>query len=131
MTKIAEFFDHLKKSNTMFSATTIRKNDKKVGGVVVEPAGSIVKSVYRLNVPATKKEAETRLAPGVRKNEDVANNVLTVYDMTKRDKNGNRGAFRRLNLECVLEVKAKKRRYVPHFDPAGDEWVMVEVSAEG
>ena len=125
-----KFFEDLKKSNTMFSATTVRKRDKKVDGVVVEPAGAIIKSVYRLNVPATIKEAAERLPPGLRKHEDEANNVLTVYDMTKRDKDGKRGAFRRLNLGAILEVKAKGKRYIPVFDRGDNEWKLTEVISD-
>lgn len=120
---VEEFFADLATTNTIFSVTTTRKNDKKVDGVVVEPAGSEYTSTYRFNVPATVKEAETRLAPGTRRAADVANNIVTAYDMNKKDKDGNKGAFRRINLEGVTEVKARGHVYTVDFD--GDDWVVV------
>ena len=117
---IQEFFENLRKSNTVFSCTTVRKNDKKVDGVVVEPAGTEFRSVYRMGVPATKKPAGYRLAPGVRMAEDQKNAVFTAYDVMKYDKEGKRGAFRRINLAGVRQIKHKGMVYIPEF--VDGEW---------
>jgi len=122
---IEQLFAELQGSSTIFSVTTRRKNNKIVDGVLVEPAGAIYTSTYRLGVPATKKAAARRLAKGVRAESDAANNVITVYDMQKKDNNGNRGAFRRLNLNGVERIKAGGIEYVVEHD--GNKWVAVEV----
>jgi hypothetical protein len=125
-TPIKKFFTDLAKKNTIFSVTTRRKNDKVVDGLVVERAGDEYTSTYRLNVPATKKPAASRLPKGARKRADQANNVLTVYDMNKTDKDGNHGAFRRIDLNGVSKVKANGHVYTVDFDRNTHQWVLVE-----
>lgn len=115
-----QFFDEVRKNGHMFGATALRKNDKKEGGVVVAKKGEPFSSTYRLGVKATNKPAATRLAPGDRKNEDRANNVLTVFDMNKFDKEGNRGAFRRLNLAEMVEVKISGNKYEIVYNEDGE-----------
>jgi len=109
-----EFFETLRTTNNVFSCVTFRKNDKKVDGEVVAKAGEEISSTYRFKVPATKKEAGYRLTPGVRESEDFANGVITAYDMTKFDNDGNRGAFRRINVRGVQRIKAYGKEYRPY-----------------
>lgn len=47
-----------------------------------------------------------------RKFEDQVNNVLTVYDMNKVEERGERGAFRRINLETVKSLRIKGTEYI-------------------
>lgn len=122
-----EFFKNLAKKNTIFSCVTTRKNDKKVDGVVVAKKGEEISSTYRLNVPATKKWAADRLAPGVRKASDNANNIITAYDMTKVDANGEHGAFRRINLAGIKRVKTGGEVFTVKVEENG-ELMMVKSS---
>lgn len=50
-----------------------------------------------------------------RKDNDKAHNVLTCYDTNvidpDKDESGNRGAFRRINLDGILECKVHGVRY--------------------
>jgi len=121
---IEQLFAELQNSSTIFSVTARRKNDKVVDGTVVEPRGAIYTSTYRFGVPATKKAAARRLAEGVRAESDAANNVITVYDMQKKDRDGNKGAFRRINLNGVESIKAGGVEYVIEYD--GTNWIAVE-----
>ena len=57
-----------------------------------------------------KKGVKGVLAPGQRKAEDEANNVLTVYDMQKPTEDG-KGAFRRINLEQLKSCTVQGTRY--------------------
>lgn len=109
---VTEFFRNLQKTNQIFSCTTLRKRDKKVDGEIVERAGTPFTSTYRFNVPATIKEAQTRLDPGVRVAEDAAKGLVTAYDVSKLDEHGERGAFRRINLLGVQMIKALGKEYV-------------------
>ena len=111
MIPVTKFFDELRQSDKFFSVTARRKRDKKVDGEIVERAGTPFTSTYRLNVPATKKAADTRLDPGVRRAEDTANNIITAYDVTKLDDTGEKGAFRRINLNGVESVRALGKTY--------------------
>jgi len=99
------------KDGKMFSVTFARKVDKKVGGVIVEPAGSLRTMTARTGVSKGVKGVDE---PEVRKAEDVRNNVLTVYDVNVMDANKNsglpedewtKGAFRRINLAELKTVK--------------------------
>ena len=129
---VTKFFDDLRQSDKFFSVTARRKRDKKVDGEIVERAGTPFTSTYRLNVPATKKEASTRLAPGVRRQEDTANGVITAYDVTKLDEKGEKGAFRRINLNGVESVRALGKTYkavyvsVPVDGAIKGEWFLME-----
>ncbi len=113
---VEEFFQDLKETNTFFSVVTTRKNDKKVDGQVVAKRGETIKSVYRFNVPATKEDANKRLAPGVRAQNDQANGVITAWDV-------NKDGFRRINLDGVTEVHAKGLVYEVEY--VGHDWVMI------
>ena len=124
---VDELFADLRRSNTFFSCSARRKRDKKVDGVVVEPSGTIYTRTYRLNVPATKKEAERRLPPGQRREEDYANGVITAYDVTATDKHGEKGDFRRINLEGVVQVRAKGKIWTPYYNREDRQWYLVEV----
>jgi len=128
MTNVHAFFDNLKMTSDLFGVTSVRKNDKKVKGQVVERAGDQIRSVYRFGVPATIKDAETRLPPGARAHNDAKHGVLTVYDMCKRDKDGVRGAFRRINLDGVVEIRHNKNVYFPVWDDVNQEWEIIQDS---
>lgn len=121
---VEQLFAELQETSTIFSVTTRRKHDKVVAGEVVEPAGAIYTSTYRFGVPATKKAAGYRLAEGVRAGSDAANNVITVYDMQKKDRDGNKGAFRRISLDGVESIKASGVEYIVEHD--GYQWIAVE-----
>jgi len=120
------FFNELRTSNTMFGATTIRKNDKKVDGEIVSKKGDEIKSTYRLGVPATIKEANTRMPSGLRKYEDELNEVLTVYDMNKEDKDGNRGAFRRIAIDGIIEIRVHGSKFETVWNDENSTWDIVE-----
>lgn len=99
---IGEFKEAVK-DGKMFSVAFRRKNDKKVGGVVVEPAGTIREMVARTGV---KKGVLGVIPPEVRKAEDAEHNVLTVYDMAVLEAGKDeKGAFRRINLSDLVTVK--------------------------
>lgn len=121
---VTEFFNKLRNTNKIFSCTTRRKNDKKVDGEIVARAGELYSSVYRFGVSATIKKAEARLEPGVRQLEDELNGIITAYDVMKRDKNGVRGAFRRINLAGIQTIKAFGKEYVAIQE--NNEWFIME-----
>lgn len=105
---IAQFKEEVK-DGKMFSVAFRRKTDKKVGGVVVEPAGTIREMVARTGV---QKGVKGVIAPEVRKAEDAENNVLTVYDMAVLEAGKDeKGAFRRINLSDLLTVKLHGKTY--------------------
>ena len=128
MTNVHTFFSNIQDTSDMFGCTSLRKNDKKVGGQVVAKRGDEIRSVYRFGIPATKKDAETRLPPGARAHSDAKHAVLTVFDMCKRDKDGIRGAFRRINLDGIVEIRHNKNKYFPVWDESNQEWDIVQDS---
>ena len=72
--------------NTIFGVEFVKKGD-----------GSLRTMSARMHVT---KGVKGVLPEGVRKAEDVRNNVLTVYDMNVVERTGStKGAFRRINLE--------------------------------
>jgi hypothetical protein len=122
---VHKFFAVLKDEGKIFGATTLRKRNKKFDGEIVALAGEEIKSVYRLGVSALKKDAVERQVTGDRAYSDAANGVLTVYDVCKRDKDGVRGAFRRIDLEGVVEIRAFKESYVPQWNDVDNDWDIV------
>jgi hypothetical protein len=129
-TTAKEFFGRLGTANSMFGATSLRKNDKIVDGEIVARAGEEIRSTYRLNVPATIKEAETRLAAGQRAQEDDKNGVLTVFDMNKDDAHGVRGAFRRINLAGLEEIRVNHKKYESRWNNDLHTWEIIEKDEE-
>jgi hypothetical protein len=89
---IDQFVAAVKNTDTIFGVTFIKKTD-----------GSIRNMQARMHV---RKGVKGVLAPGQRKAEDAANNVLTVYDMQVVEKTGStKGAFRRINLEQLKSCR--------------------------
>ncbi len=124
-----EFFSDLRTSNTIFGATTLRKNDKKVDGVVVAKAGDEIISTYRLGVKATIKDANTRLPQGLREFEDQDNAVLTVYDMTKTDDGAEKkGVFRRIDLQGIVEIRVNGAKFESVWNDDDNTWMIQEKS---
>jgi len=94
---IAQFVNEVRSSNKIFGVTFYKKSN-----------GELRKMQARMHV---SKGVKGVLAPGVRKAEDSAHNVLTVYDMQKPTEDG-RGAFRRINLSELVGVRLNGSEYV-------------------
>ncbi len=82
-----------------FAVDFCRKNDKKVGGVVVEAAGSVRHMVCRRGVA---KYVKGVLPEGQRKAEDAKHDVLTVWDV---------GVYQQLRKEGVDQGAAGEKAY--------------------
>jgi hypothetical protein len=88
---INEFVTSVRADNTIFGVTFTKKGD-----------GSLRNMTCRMGV---SKGVTGAIAPGVRRDEDDRNNVLTVFDMNVIEKTGSeKGAFRRINLDQVHRV---------------------------
>lgn len=91
------------------------ENGKIFGVQFTKKNGDIRTMQARRKVSALIKDADTRLAKGVRAVEDARNNVLTVYDMAKvivnEDGEDVRGAFRRINLDTIIYAKIGGTEY--------------------
>lgn len=95
---VDEFVDAVRSSDTIFGVSFIKKTD-----------GSVRNMTARMSV---KKGVKGVISPEQRKAEDRFHNVLTVYDMNVFDKLGERGAFRRINLDQLLSCTIRGQRFV-------------------
>ena len=93
---IAQFINEVA-DGKFFSVTFVKKTD-----------GSVREMLARRGV---SKGVKGVLPEGQRKAEDAANNVLTVFDVQAEEKVGEKGAFRRINLENLISVKLHGESY--------------------
>lgn len=95
---INEFVANVRATSTIFGVTFIKKGD-----------GSIRNMNARMGVT---KGVTGAIAPGVRREEDARNNVLTVFDMNVVERTGSeKGAFRRINLEQLQRVTLRGQTF--------------------
>lgn len=80
--------------NKLFSIEFVRRNDKKVKGVVVEPAGTVRRMICRLGV--------TKGVQGVqqgREQRDINNRLVTVYEMA-----GDSSGFKCIPVDGIVSM---------------------------
>ena len=91
---ITDFVEEARNMNEMFSVRFIKKGD-----------GEVRDMVCRTGV---KKGVTGAIAPGVRRDEDERNSVLTVFDMNVVERTGStKGAFRRINLAQLVSCRLR------------------------
>jgi hypothetical protein len=99
------------KGHQFFGVSFRRKNDKKVGGVVVEEAGTIRKMLCRRHVGKYVSGTGT----GNRAAQDSHNQVLTVWDVGvyqklrktgKTQEQAGKASYRRINIPQIIRISA-------------------------
>lgn len=103
------------KQLTIGEFVSIISNSNKIFGVeFVKKDNTIRKMAARRGVYKGVINEDSFRGSAARPMVDAVNQVLTVYDMNKRDGN-TKGAFRRINLKTLRRVRINYRTY--EYDP--------------
>ena len=94
---VSQFVESVSATNTIFGVTFTKKS-----------TGEVRNMQARMHVT---KGVKGVLPVGHREAEDKRCGVLTVYDMVALERVGERGAFRRINLESLISCTLSGVRY--------------------